>query len=164
LRVVVADTGPIHYSILIGHIGVLPMLFGKVFLPSVVRDELAHIEAPEKVRGWIGQPPSWLEVLSAPATYIDDASLFRLDSGEKSAIALAASLEAHLVLMDDREGVAAARQKGFAVIGTLGVLDLAARRGLLNLADAFARLKTTNFRYRQNIMDNLLAQHKPTGA
>jgi predicted nucleic acid-binding protein len=42
------------------------------------------------------------------------------------------------------------------VTGTLGVLGLAARRGLVDLADSFARLKRTNFRYRQKIMDELL--------
>lgn len=30
------------------------------------------------------------------------------------------------------------------------------RRGLVDLADSFARLKRTNFRYRQEIMDALL--------
>src|SRR5215472_3623286 len=41
-----------------------------------------------------------------------------------------------LVLMDDREGVAVARGRGLDVTGTLGVLDLAARRGLIDLAAA----------------------------
>jgi len=44
------------------------------------------------------------------------------------------------------------------VAGTLGVLALAARRGFVDLADSFARLKRTNFRYRQGIMDALLDQ------
>jgi predicted nucleic acid-binding protein len=48
--------------------------------------------------------------------------------------------------------------KGFEVTGTLGVLGLAARRGFVDLADSFARLKGTNFRYRQEIMDALLDQ------
>jgi predicted nucleic acid-binding protein len=42
--------------------------------------------------------------------------------------------------MDDRVGVAVARRQGFTLTGTLGVLDLAAHRGLINFADAFARL------------------------
>jgi hypothetical protein len=50
-------------------------------------------------------------------------------------------LHADLLLMDDREGVIAARRRGFRVAGTLPVLSMAARRGLLNLADAFERLK-----------------------
>jgi predicted nucleic acid-binding protein len=81
-----------------------------------------------------------------------------LDQGERAAIALAVEINADLLLMDDREGVAVARSKGFSVTGTLGVLNLAARRGLVNLADSFARLKRTNFRYRQEIMDAILAE------
>jgi hypothetical protein len=41
----------------------------------------------------------------------------RLDSGEKAAIILAASLKVDAILMDDRAGVAAARAKGFVVVG-----------------------------------------------
>ena len=63
-----------------------------------------------------------------------------------------------MLLMDDREGVLAARRNGLKVIGTLGILALAARHGLLDLADAFDRVKRTNFRYRQAIMDALLAE------
>lgn len=50
MRLVVADTGPIHYLILIEQIELLPRLFAQVFLPSIVRDELAHAEAPDAVQ------------------------------------------------------------------------------------------------------------------
>jgi len=43
------------------------------------------------------------------------------------------------------------------VTGTMGLLARAAKRGMLDLGDAFSRLKRTNFRYRQDIMDALLA-------
>jgi hypothetical protein len=39
----------------------------------------------------------------------------------------------------------------------LGILDLAVQRGLIDLASAVARLKATNFRYRPEILDALLA-------
>jgi hypothetical protein len=39
------------------------------------------------------------------------------------------------------------------------VLDLAARRGLVDLPAAFECLKATNFYYRQGVLDALLAQH-----
>jgi predicted nucleic acid-binding protein len=154
----VADAGPIHDLILIGHIEVLPALLEAVTIPSVVYGELARLEAPEAVRKWIQAPPAWLEVRVHPGSPFDDAPLESLDDGEKAALALAASLAADLVLMDDREGVRVARNKGFRVIGTLRVLDLGARRGPLDLADAFERIKHTNFRYRQGIMDELLNQ------
>jgi predicted nucleic acid-binding protein len=158
VRAVVADTGPIHYLVLIGHIEILPALFEKVNIPSVVHAELTRPEAPEAVRIWMQAQPAWLEVQTHPDSPFDDSSLEGLDEGERAALALAASLAADLILMDDREGVRVARNRGFRVIGTLRVLDLGARRGLLNLADAFERIKRTNFRYRQEIIDELLSQ------
>jgi predicted nucleic acid-binding protein len=44
------------------------------------------------------------------------------------------------VLLDDRQGVRVARNQGFRLIGTLRVLQFAAQRGLLDLADAFERI------------------------
>jgi predicted nucleic acid-binding protein len=61
-------------------------------------------------------------------------------------------------LIDERKGTTVALSKGFDVTGTLGVLRLAARRGLVDLAEAFTRLKRTNFRYRQKILDEVLRQ------
>lgn len=160
MRLVIADTGPINYLVLIGRIDLLPTLFQKVILPSVVQRELDHRDAPPSVRDWIANPPAWVEVCETTSRYFDDDSLEGLDEGEQSAIALAAALNADLLLMDDREGVMVARSKGLTVTGTLGVLSLAARRGLVDLADSFARLKRTNFRYRQEMMDALLDQER----
>ena len=49
MQLVIADTGPVNYLILIGHVDVLPALFEKVILPAVVRDELKHRKAPPAV-------------------------------------------------------------------------------------------------------------------
>jgi predicted nucleic acid-binding protein len=155
VRIVVADTGPIHYLVLIGQDEILPALFEKVIIPSVVRDELVRAQTPEAVREWIQAPPAWLEVHPRPNSPFN-ADLESLDEGERAALALVVFLGADLLLMDDREGVRTARNKGFRVIGTLRVLQLAAERRLLNLADSFERLKRTNFRYRQEILDRLL--------
>lgn len=134
---VIADTGPVNYLLLIGHIDILPELFGIVILPSAVRDELADIGTPLPARRWIANPPSWLDVRPAPSDCPNSESLKALDAGEVAAISLAIQLRADLLLMDDREGVAAARREGFTVTGTLSVLGLAAERGLVNLPDAF---------------------------
>lgn len=155
---VIADTGPVNYLVLIGHIDILPTLFGTVILPSAVRDELADIGSPPPVRDWIANLPSWLDVRVTPNDEATVESLRALDAGEVAAILLAIELRADLLLMDDREGVIAARSQGFVVTGTLGVLSLAAERRLLNLAEAFERLKRTNFRFRQEIMDHLLGK------
>lgn len=159
MHLVIADSGPPHYLVLIGAVDSLERLFGTLLIPDIVRDELAHPSAPRVVREWITQPPVWVEIAKSPSGH--DAELQKLDPGERAAIALATARHADLLLMDDRQGVALARHKGFAVIGTLGILDLAARRGLLNLGEAFARLEKTNFRYPPKVMKALLEQHVP---
>lgn len=63
MRLVIADTGPINYLILIGHIDLLPALFEKVILPSAVLAELTAVNTPLPVRNWVATPPVWLEVL-----------------------------------------------------------------------------------------------------
>ena len=159
MRIVVADTGPIHYLVLIGQSEILPALFENVIIPSAVRDELVHAQAPEAVRKWMQAPPLWLEMHPDPDATCH-VGLESLDEGEKAALVLATSLGADLLLLDDRKGVRIARNRGLRVIGTLGVLHLAGRRDLLDLADSFERLKRTNFRYRQAIMDRLLNEQQ----
>jgi predicted nucleic acid-binding protein len=56
--------------------------------------------------------------------------------------------------------VAAARARGLEVTGTLGLLDRAAQRGLIDLPTAFAALKATNFHVPQELLDALLARHR----
>jgi len=48
--IVVADTGPIHYLVLSGHIGLLNQLYGEVVIPEAVRKELSHPSAPPEIR------------------------------------------------------------------------------------------------------------------
>jgi predicted nucleic acid-binding protein len=160
MRLVVADTSPIFYLLSIGQIGLLPQLFGKVFVPDAVYNELCHPTAPPLLSEWTRQPPAWLEVASINP--IDDEMFRALGAGERAAITLALSMHADLILIDERKGTKAALNKGLEVVGTLGILRLAARRGLIDLADCFARLKRTNFRYRQDIMDAMLAERPGT--
>ena len=62
--------------------------------------------------------------------------------------------------MDDRAGVTVALAKGLAVLGTISVLDRAARRGLVELEVVFTRLRATNFRYPAALLDALLEERR----
>src|SRR4051812_43006999 len=119
MRLVVADTGPLNYLVIIGQVAILPALFERIFVPQIVQNELRHNEAPDSVRRWIAAPPSWLEIVQAEHDN-SDPELLRLDEGERAAIVLAAQIGADLLLIDDRDGVNVARGRGFAVTGTLG--------------------------------------------
>jgi predicted nucleic acid-binding protein len=49
-----------------------------------------------------------------------------------------------------------ASKRRLHVIGTLGVLRTAADQGLLDFRQAIAQLRTTNFRFTQEILDRLI--------
>ena len=159
MRLVVADTGPIHYLVLIGHIDILPRLFERVVLPSLVLAELSHELAPACVKRWAAAAPAWLEVAESPTVTLSAG----IHKGEAAAIALATLLHADLLLMDDRRGVIAAERQGLNVTGTLGVLEFAAGHGLLDFAQAVSALKLTTFRMPLALLGELLNKHEGSG-
>ena len=77
MRLIIADTGPINYLVLIGNIDLLPVLFETVILPSAVEAELSDPDAPPSVRNWIADPPAWLDVYATPRRQFDQASVGR---------------------------------------------------------------------------------------
>jgi predicted nucleic acid-binding protein len=140
---VISNTSPLNYLALIDLQDILPVLFGRVLIPEAVWHELNSPAAPQPVKDWLGTRPNWLDRRVVSQISPD---LQQLDSGEREAIALAQSVDASLVLLDERKARRVARGLGLAVSGTLGALDLAAHRGLVDLADAFSRLERTTFR------------------
>ena len=159
-RVVISDASPLHYLILIGHAEVLPSLYTEVLIPEAVAKELQQSATPESVRDWIAHPASWLHVVPFTAS-LTPVIAVDLDPGERDAILLALHVKADLVIMDEREGVEEARRLGLAVTGTIGVLDRAAERGLIDLESAVASLRQTNFRIDPTLLEQLLAADRP---
>ena len=159
MKVVVADATPLHYLILIREIDLLPRIFEIVYTPTEVRDELVRAATPAPVRRWMQKAPAWLEIVTA-SDVSQDSALLALDAGERAAIALAHSIHADLLLIDERAGAKLAEKRGLTVTGTLGVLDLASRFGLIRLQDVFSRLQQTNFRYPPTVMEKLLEEER----
>jgi predicted nucleic acid-binding protein len=156
MKSIVADTTPLNYLVLIQAAEILPNLYQKVVIPPAVRTELVHANTPDIVRAWISAPPFWLEVVNLKQPV--DSGLSHLDTGEREAISLAFELQAGLLLMDERDGVSLARQRGLKVVGTLAALDLAALRGLVDLQTMFDRLRETTFRSPLRLMASMLEQ------
>ena len=96
------------------------------------------------MREWITGPPSWVEV-RAVASEVVEAITDDLDIGERSAIALAETLHADLLLIDEAAGRAEAKRRQLRVTGTQGVLRAGAEQGLVDVPVLLERLKTTSF-------------------
>jgi len=137
--IVVSDTSPLNYLILIGQEDLLRKLFGRVIIPQAVFDELHATGASAKVRLWSQNPPAWVEIKQTDL--IPDAALDVLHAGEREAITLAQELSADLLLADDKQARLAATNLGIAITGTLGVLDRAAREDLIDLKAVIKVLK-----------------------
>jgi predicted nucleic acid-binding protein len=147
---VVADTAPLHYLVLIGAADVLPPLYTRVVTPQTVLEELSEPGAPDAVKTWIANPPAWLEVRADPPS---DPTLALLDPGERAAIALAQSLNADRLLIDDWDGRAEAERRHLLVTGTLGILAEAHRHQVVDFEAALARLIQTNFYVSARLID-----------
>ena len=140
--IVVSDTSPLNYLVLINQIDVLPQLFGEIHVPTEVMTELRRSRTPAPVKQWADSPPSWLHV-STPSTTI--AAAARLDPGEAQAIALASELHADTILIDERKGRRVTESLGFNAVTTLAVLEFAAEKDLLDLKSTLDALRSTTF-------------------
>ena len=152
--IVIADSTPLHYLILIHQTDLLPQLFDRILIPPAVFGELQHQDTPEAIRSWIVDPPSWLQIQALRTT--PDAGLGHLDAGEREAIALAEELQADQLLLDDADARREATRRNLPFIGTLGLLREAARRELLDLRAVLARLQQTSFYVHPDLIESLL--------
>jgi len=60
--VVVADSSPLRYLIVLGKQDLLPELLGEIWIPSAVLEELSASAAPAGVRAFLHSPPGWLKL------------------------------------------------------------------------------------------------------
>ncbi|MFH0982370.1 MAG: DUF3368 domain-containing protein [Planctomycetota bacterium] len=138
---VVSDATPLNILIRTQLIHVLPELYQTVAIPPAVERELSHPHTPQVVRDWLAYRPAWLETRT-PA-YVDER--VARHAGEREAICLALEIKADVLLVDDLKARATAERLGLKVAGTLGVLELAAEKGIIDLKESLRCLCVTDF-------------------
>ena len=124
---VYSNTTPFIALASIDQLGLLPQLFGKIYVAEAVINECAE-------GGRILMPD--LKALEWVIPIADDEGsalpvLFELDQGEKQTIILALKHSANMVIIDERIGRRVAEYLGLNVTGTLGVLAKAKSLGLI---------------------------------
>ncbi len=157
MKVVVSNSSPICYLVLIGQIHLLPALFEEISVPEAVIRELSDEDAPEFLREWVSRPPKWLKVDRVTAQ--TSLGLERLHAGERDVILLARQIEADLVIMDEKAARQAAVKQGLNVTGLIGILDGAAALGMVDLLAAIEKLRLTSFRASPHLLKTLLDRH-----
>jgi len=155
--IVVADTTPLNYLILIAQIELLPALYSRVLIPQAVYLELQQAGTPRIVRDWAIHPPVWIEVRAA--SLVQNPTLNDLDAGEREAIQLALDSGIGTILMDESDGRRAALLHRLKVTGTAAIIEKAAQIGLIDFRSTFARLEQTNFRLSASIREEFLKRN-----
>ncbi len=121
--IVVSDTTPLISLLKIGRIDLLEKLFGQVFIPQAVFEELTRDERFEVEANQIRQKQFIIvKMVQNPKA----ASILKratgLDQGESEAIVLTDELMADLLLMDEAKGRTVSSQMGLKIMGTIGLL------------------------------------------
>ena len=127
---VVSNTSPLSNLAVIGRLELLQHRYGTVRIPPEVAQELDRLSHAEgKARLAAAMAAGWLELDSTATSPV--VPPFALDAGDAAAIALALSLNADVLLIDEKRGRAAARHAGLTVAGVLGELLHARMGGIL---------------------------------
>ncbi len=157
--IVVADTGPVNYLILSGHVALVHELYGTLLIPTAVHGELLDPRAPLQVRQWANALPVWAEVRKPADTW----RFADLGPGEREAISLALEMKADFVLIDETLGRKVAVKNNVAVKGALGILEEAAHRGLIDLSEAVHKLRLAGIFLSDEIVEGVLKRHHDHG-
>ncbi|MDO8366639.1 MAG: DUF3368 domain-containing protein [Saprospiraceae bacterium] len=158
--IVVSDTSALSALFLVGHLDLLPSLYGQVVVPPAVMREILQLESQFGHDLSSLKNSSWISVI--PVSDVKKVRVYRrvLDEGESEAIVLASEISADLLLIDEMRGRKVAQSAGIPYTGLLGVLLSAKSKGLLNaIRPILDNLRSeTSFRISQKLYDYVLLQ------
>ena len=123
--IVVTNSGPLMALAKLGLLNLLGRLYGKVYMPGAVYDEVV-LRGEEggfsdslQVKLAIQRKQLIVKEVKHPRA---DVAGLPLHEGEKAVLSLALENKANLVLLDDMLARSEAQTLGFSVKGTLGVI------------------------------------------
>jgi predicted nucleic acid-binding protein len=157
-RVVLTDASPLIGLCIVEGLPWLQALFGKVWMPPEVRNEVLSGQVSRGEAAITAAMQSeWLGVWSGVSS---SQVLPQLDEGEAACIRVAhAQPGPCLLLMDERAGRAVAQDLGIQVAGTAAVIAMAKQRALIPSARAvFAELLRSDFRISAEVIRTVLAR------
>ena len=151
---IVVDASPVIGLSKIGRFSLLQQVFGKIAVTREVRDELLRGEGrPGGVELTTAIEDGWVEVVDADA----NPDFSKLGAGEATTLAYANRVGA-LAVLDDDAGRMHAQAHGLRVLGTVGVLILAKRKGIVEaIGPLLDELRKHKFYLSKPVIDIALA-------
>jgi hypothetical protein len=132
----------------------MQLIFDTVIIPVSVRDEVMGAVAKITV-----ELPPFIRVEPVTAELPVRFLKMNLHAGESEAIALALERGIQGIILDDKQAREIADELGLKVIGTLGLLILAKRKGLLSeVRPIMAQIiERVNFRIAPSVLNRALS-------
>jgi predicted nucleic acid-binding protein len=145
---VIADASALICLGWVDQLQVLPAVFGPIVVPPAVTAEVTH-----------RQPtlPAWIEV-RVPRRPLDHRVVIaHLGAGETEVLSLGLALDGALLILDDAQARALARELGLRMLGTAAVLVEAKRAGLLpRVRPTLDALLAKGFRLDRKVYESIL--------
>ncbi len=123
-----SDTSLLLYLGRLRQVHLLPLLFAQVYIPEQV---VLELDAGRLLRSDIVNPRhlEWATIVEVPDEQIAALPPNRLGPGERAVIAYALAGPDRVAGLDDARARSFAEELGLRVVGTIGILLLAKRRG-----------------------------------
>lgn len=153
-RIVISNTTPIISLAVIQKLHLLQLLYGEVWIPTAVEDELSA----GGMRAGASELQSASYIRTVPLNDPQRARLLSdLDRGEAEVIALALEHQADLVIIDEQLGRRHAQRLGLTLTGVLGVLLRAKQQGYLTkIEPEIIQLRQAGIRLGDNLIERVL--------
>ena len=156
MSVWVVNTSPLVF---LGHLGRLELLQregGEICIPRAVAEEVA--EKPDAAAQAVQAAcAAWMQVRDVADRTAVSLVQATLHKGEAEAIVLATELQAERLVMDDLDARRFAARCGLKVVGTVGILLSAKRRGeIVSLREEIDRLAALGFRANPRLIAAVL--------
>lgn len=148
---VVSNSTPLIAMSRINKIDLLRVLFNNIIVPGAVYNEVVSEGAGRPGVKEVANA-SWIIKIEVQNLLAVSILQMDLDRGEAEAVVLAKELGADYLLLDEKKARRVARNSGVKHMGTVGILGLAAKKGLISdLDDTFDKLEQNGFRFTEEV-------------
>jgi predicted nucleic acid-binding protein len=147
--VIISNSSPLIALDRIGRIDLIAALFDAVVVPPAVNREIG---------GTIASHP-WLRQHPISQSKANPVLRMALGAGESQAIELALELDPRWLILDDRPARRIAQGLRLPVIGTLGLLLAAKRKGIIvAMRPQLEALQRSGFHVARSLFDQILSE------
>ena len=149
--IIISDSSPLISLAIIGKLNILTQLYEEIYVPTAVYKEVVKSNKPFAKELKLFLQGKTKNVKNKMAV---DILLSDIGAGEAEAIVLALEQHPDVILIDDLKARRFAKIKGLNVMGTMGLLLMAKRKGLLEeIKPLLSDLLSNNIRISTKIID-----------